>query len=196
MPPRGPYVRGVAKRDEVLDAALELFSRAGYDKASVREVARASGLSQAGLLHYFSSKEELFVEVLRRRDLRDQERFAAERNPRLTAEGLIDTVRHNVDEPGLVRLYVAMSAESATVDSRVRLFFQERYGKIINGIAEDIRRRQADGELSVHLDADTIASLLVAAADGLQLQWLLDPDRTDMGERLSQLWDTLRGVDS
>src|SRR5690349_18663858 len=135
MPPRGPYVRGVAKRDEVLDAALELFSRAGYDKASVREVARASGLSQAGLLHYFSSKEELFVEVLRRRDLRDQERFAAERNSRLTAEGLIDTVRHNVDEPGLVRLYVAMSAESATVDSRVRLFFEERYGKIINGIA-------------------------------------------------------------
>jgi AcrR family transcriptional regulator len=193
MPPRGPYARGVAKREEALDAALELFCRDGYDKTSVREIARAIGLSQAGLLHYFSSKEELFVEVLRRRDLRDQERFDAERDHRLTAEGLIDTVRHNTEEPGLVRLYVAMSAESAEVDSGVRRFFQERYEKIIFGIAEDIRRRQAGGELPADLDSDAVASLLVATADGLQLQWLLDPDRTDMGGRLSQLWDALRG---
>src|SRR3954447_23080542 len=120
MPPRGPYARGVAKREEVLDAALEVFRRDGYDKTSVREVARATGLSQAGLLHYFSSKEELFVEVLRRRDGRDQERFDAGRDHRLTAEGLIDTVRRNREEPGLVRLYVAMSAESAEVDSGAR----------------------------------------------------------------------------
>jgi AcrR family transcriptional regulator len=193
MPPRGPYAKGAAKREEVLDAALELFSRDGYDKTSVREVARATGLSQAGLLHYFSSKEELLIEVLRRRDLRNQERSDTERDHRLTVEGLIDTVRRNPEEPGLVRLYVAMSAESAEVDSGARRFFEERYGRMIAGIADDIRQRQADGELSAHLDPDAAASLLVAAADGLQLQWLLDPGGTDMGERLSSLWDALQG---
>src|SRR5690349_14046135 len=194
MPPRGPYARGVAKREEILDVALELFSRAGYDKTSVREVARATGLSQAGLLHYFSSKDELFVEVLRRRDARDQERFDTERNHRLSAEGLIDTVRSNSEEPGLVRLYVAMSAESAEVSSGVRRFFVERYATIVTGIADDIRRRQGEGALPAHLDAEGVASILVAAADGLQLQWLLDPERTDMGERLSSLWEALRGL--
>jgi hypothetical protein len=89
-----------------------------------------------------------------------------------------------------------MSAESTEADSGVRRFFEERYEKIIAGIADDIRRRQADGELSADLHPEAVASLLVAAADGLQLQWLLDPGRMDMGERLSQFWDALRGSSS
>ena len=50
MSPRGPYAKGVAKREEILGVALDLFARDGYDKTSFREVARATGLSQAGLL--------------------------------------------------------------------------------------------------------------------------------------------------
>jgi AcrR family transcriptional regulator len=191
MSARGLYAKGVAKRDEILRAALDLYSRDGYDKTSVREVARAAGLSQAGLLHYFTSKEELFVEVLRRRDVRDQERYDVGRDHPLTAEGLIDTVRHNTEEPGLVRLYVAMSAESSKTDSVARRFFEQRYSAITGGIAADIRRRQARGEMSRHLDAQAVASILVAAADGLQLQWLLDPEGVDMGQSLASLWGSL-----
>ena len=66
MTARGPYAKGEAKRAEVVNVALELFSRKGYDRTSFREVARLAGLSQAGLLHHFRTKEELFVEVLRR----------------------------------------------------------------------------------------------------------------------------------
>ena len=58
----------VAKREQILDAALDEFARRGYDRTSMREIARQTGLSQAGLLHYFSTKEELFLAVLRRRD--------------------------------------------------------------------------------------------------------------------------------
>ena len=53
------------KRREILDAALEVVARNGYSRTSVRELADAVGLSQAGLLHYFDSKEHLFAEVLR-----------------------------------------------------------------------------------------------------------------------------------
>ncbi|HET7802283.1 MAG TPA: helix-turn-helix domain-containing protein, partial [Humibacillus xanthopallidus] len=65
---RGAYAKGVAKREEILDAALAVIARNGYQRTSVRDIAEAVGLSQAGLLHYFSSKEALFAEVLRRRD--------------------------------------------------------------------------------------------------------------------------------
>ena len=47
----------------------------GYRRTSVRELADAVGLSQAGLLHYFSSKEELFQEILRKRDEVDMAAF-------------------------------------------------------------------------------------------------------------------------
>ncbi|RAJ46416.1 TetR family transcriptional regulator [Kitasatospora sp. SolWspMP-SS2h] len=69
--PRGSYAKGIAKREEILDTALEIVARVGYSRATVRELARAVGLSQTGLLHYFGSKEQLFVEILRRRDLVD-----------------------------------------------------------------------------------------------------------------------------
>ena len=194
MPARGPYAKGAAKRDEILDVAIATFARDGYDKTSLREIARETGLSQAGLLHHFSSKQELFVEVLRRRDRRDQEVYDAETDHRLTAEGLIAAVGHNKGEPGLVRLYVAMSAECTDENSTATAFFAERYRAIVGGIAEDIRRRQAAGEISPRLDAEATASLLVAAADGLQLQWLVDQERLDMGERLGVLWEVLRSI--
>ncbi len=68
MARRGSYAKGVAKRGEILDAALAVIGRDGYSRATVREIAGAVGLSQNGLLHHFGSKERLFVEVLRHRD--------------------------------------------------------------------------------------------------------------------------------
>ena len=52
---RGPYAKGVAKREEILTTALEVVSRRGFGGASVKELADAVGLTPAGLLHYFGS---------------------------------------------------------------------------------------------------------------------------------------------
>jgi AcrR family transcriptional regulator len=68
MAQRGSYAKGIAKREEILTSALDVIARNGYRRTSVRELADAVGLSQAGLLHYFSSKEELFQEIVRKRD--------------------------------------------------------------------------------------------------------------------------------
>jgi AcrR family transcriptional regulator len=194
MTPRGRYAKGIAKREEILDAALEIFSRHGYDRTSVREIARATGLSQAGLLHYFTNKEELFTEVLRRRDERNQQLYDARQGKPVSPEGLVSIVRHNVEEPGLVRLYVTMSAESTDVDSQARAFFVGRYETLRAKIADGVRDMQREGTLAGDLDADVVASLLIAAADGLQVQWLLDPDNVDMGERIDQLWRALQRI--
>ncbi|MDY7100671.1 MAG: helix-turn-helix domain-containing protein [Actinomycetota bacterium] len=194
MARRGRYAKGVVKRDEILDAALAAFAERGYDRTSVREIARAVGLSQAGLLHYFANKEELFAEVLRRRDERNERQYDQNRGNPVSADGLVEIVRHNVEEPGLVRLFVALSAESTAENSPARSFFTERYRAIRGGIAADIRERQARGDLADDLDADAVASLLVAAADGLQIQWLLEPETVDMGARLEQMLQALQRV--
>lgn len=193
MSVRGPYAKGIAKREEILQTALELFARKGYDRVSVREIARESGLSQAGLLHHFSTKEELFLEVLRRRDDRDGDPIAHRHEHNITH--LVKAVEHNTEEPGLVRLFVSMSAESTEDGSLARDFFLDRYAWLREQIAIDVQAHQERGELSRSLDADDVASILIAAADGLQLQWLLEPDKVDMGRLMASLWATLRRVD-
>lgn len=157
---------------------------------SVREIARACRLSQAGLLHYFSTKEELFLEVLRRRDDRDGD--PVEHRHVHSVERLIAAVEHNADEPGLVRLFVSMSAEGTEHGSPSRAFFEERYSWLREQIAADVQMLQDRGGLATDLDAEDVAVLLIAVADGLQLQWLLDPARVEMGRPLSLLWRTLR----
>ncbi len=182
------------KREEILDVALEVFARDGYDRTSVRHIARLCGLSQAGVLHYFSSKEELFTEVLRRRDVVNRRLYDQHGDDSVNVERLISIVRHNAEESGLVRLYVSMSAESTAVDSPAREFFVSRYRTLRDGIAEDCRAKQAHGVLDPDLDADVVASLLIAAADGLQIQWLLDRENVDMGDLLDQLWSAFGRV--
>jgi AcrR family transcriptional regulator len=194
MSARGPYAKGVAKRDEILDVAMGLFARKGYDRTSFREIARETGLSQAGLLHHFASKEELFAQVLRRRDARNEQEYDENHGHPVTAEGLVAIVRHNSEEPGLVRLFVTLAAESTDGDSAARSFFEERYRRLRHELASDIRRRQSADELAADMDPEVVAALLIAAADGLQIQWLLDGGTANMGDHLSELWSIIRRV--
>ena len=54
-----------SKRALILDAALQLFSRFGVHGTSLDQVASMADVSKTNLLYYFSSKDELYVSVLR-----------------------------------------------------------------------------------------------------------------------------------
>ncbi|WP_369234107.1 TetR family transcriptional regulator [Streptomyces sp. R21] len=51
---------GPATRDRILDAAREEFSERGYDKTSIRGIAKAAGVDSALVHHYFGTKEQVF----------------------------------------------------------------------------------------------------------------------------------------
>ncbi|WP_022889561.1 TetR/AcrR family transcriptional regulator [Agromyces italicus] len=187
MARRGSYAKGIAKREEILTAALEVIARNGYGRASVRELAEAVGLSQAGLLHYFSSKEELFAEILRKRDEVDRDTIAAAHADHELGvlDGFVEVVRHNIDVPGLVQLYVRLSAEATEPEHAARPFFDERFRAFREMAAEGIRERQREGGLPAELDPGRVATMLLALADGLQTQWLMDPS-IDMAAHIEE----------
>ncbi|MTE23939.1 TetR/AcrR family transcriptional regulator [Microbacterium sp. ZXX196] len=186
MAQRGAYAKGIAKREEILTTALDVIATHGYRGASVRQIADAVGLSQAGLLHYFGSKDELFTAVLRKRD--EVDTVAYQDDP---LDGLLRVVAHNATVPGLVRLYTQLSAEAADPDHPAHPYFAERFRRLTELSAAALRRGQEDGTIRADLDPDRAAAALIAAADGLQTQWLLDPS-ADMASRLRTLVDALR----
>ncbi len=188
MPRPARYAKGLAKREEILTTALDVIARTGYRGTSVKELANAVGLSQAGLLHYFSSKEELFAEILAKRDVVDQTAYADREESSL--DGLVSVVRHNSDVPGLVRLYAQFSVEASDPGHPSHDVFVERYARLRELLSADVAARQAAGMLPPELDPAVVARLLIAAADGLQTQWLLDPG-VDMAAHLSSLLSLL-----
>jgi len=183
---RGPYAKGVAKREEILTAALEVIARNGYRKTSTRELAAAVGLSEAGLLHYFGSKEKLFEAVLRARDEADTSRLSAE--PDAIAK-LSAIVRHNTDVPGLVQLYSTFSAEAGDPQHRAHEYFVERYQRLRETLAESVQTRQAAGAVSTAANPEKIATMLIALSDGLQVQsqFRLDAEPAEVLDHLLAL---------
>ena len=62
----GTRMRASERREQVLEAALPVFARNGYAGTSTEEVAAAAGISQPYLFRLFSTKRELFLELVRR----------------------------------------------------------------------------------------------------------------------------------
>jgi AcrR family transcriptional regulator len=166
------------RRAEIVQAAFELFSERGYRGASLADVAERVGLTNAGLLHYFSSKAELLTVVLAERD-RMSVQVAESAVPDDTSlhsqlERLRQLVAHNAQQPGLVQAFTVLAAESVTDGHPAQAFFRERYSRIrqrlVDNFQQDTERRLTDGE------AVLAANLVIAVMDGLQVQWLLDPE--------------------
>lgn len=187
MPKRGTYAKGIAKRKEILTAALEVIASHGYRGASVREIADAVGLSPAGLLHYFDSKEELFTAILRARDEQDTRDYGS-------ADGIetfLAVLRHNASVPGLVQLYAQLSTEVADPDHPARSFFLERTEAMERVAIAWVAQAQQDGTIRADLDPAWIVRTLHALADGLQPLWLLYPD-FDIAEHVGGFIELLR----
>jgi AcrR family transcriptional regulator len=188
MATRGPYAKGVAKREEILTKALEVIARQGYRKTSTRELAAAVGLSEAGLLHYFGSKEKLFEAVLRARDEADTARLGDGPD---VIDKLTAVVRHNTGVPGLVQLYSTFSAEAGDPQHGAHEYFVDRYQQLRDALAEGVRARQAAGTMSPAADPDKLAALLIAVSDGLQIQsqFRLDTEPAEVLGHLLELVD-------
>ncbi len=182
---RGSYAKGVARREEILESALDVIGRKGYQNASLKEIAEVVGVTPAALLHYFGSKEELFTEVLRKRDEHDglDPSVAGAAGAR---DGFLEVIRHNTQVPGLVALFSRLSVDAADPEHPAHAYFLERSERLRGTIAESF----ATEEQRPALDPETLARIIQAASDGLQLQWMIDPS-VDMPGIMTALIDTL-----
>ncbi|MBF4562128.1 TetR/AcrR family transcriptional regulator [Microbacterium sp. VKM Ac-2870] len=180
---RGLQPKGVARRQEILDRAIEVFRERGADGTSLRRIAEAIGVSHAALLHYFDSREQLLVAVY----AHAEERRNATADPSRPhgVETMIDSAIANVDVPGLVQLYTTLLAASLEAGNDVgREFFSTRFERVREQLTTSFRNQQQAGDIRRDVPAEDLAALLIAASDGLQIQWLLEPSLS--------LSDTLR----
>ncbi|MFI6504866.1 TetR/AcrR family transcriptional regulator [Nonomuraea typhae] len=184
--PRGPYAKSSAKREQILRAALEIYAEAGSRKVSVRDIAKRVGMTDTGVLHHFGSRENLLTAVLEARDAVGAEIYGdVLSDPSASAKLLAG----NVSTPGLVKLFLDVAAAAAEPEHPAHDYFVERYARfrkeVAVRLAETSAARDAGGA-----DSAWAARILIAAVDGLQIQWLLEPE-IDMAADLTALYRLL-----
>ncbi|GLJ79843.1 TetR/AcrR family transcriptional regulator [Microbacterium imperiale] len=170
----GAYAKGVARRREILDRAIEVFQERGLQGTSLRRIAEAIGVSHAALLHYFESREQLLVAVY---EHAEAQRDARDRPPSATAVGVMTRAAvDNAEVPGLVELYSTLVAGALEAGSEHgKAFFTARFERVRAQLTQRLRDEQSAGTVRDDVPAEQLAALLVAASDGLQIQWLLEP---------------------
>jgi AcrR family transcriptional regulator len=177
---RGPYAKSSKQRDLIIRSALGYFGQQGYHGASMREIARQVGLSQAGLLHHFPTKAELLTAVLESRDtLSAVSAQTAAQRAQDPLEGLVAVIADNASNRGLVQMFTVVSAEATHESHPAHAYFQQRSQLVIQWMRSCLEEADERGLLRSDLDLDDAAQQCQAMMYGLQVQWLFDPS-TDM----------------
>lgn len=173
--PRGEYRKTAARKSAIVEAATTVFSQRGYHGGSLRDISKEIGFSLAGVMHHFSSKSELLLEVLAVADARGAVSLAeADLAGTPFAVWVLDLVRANLDRPEMLRMLAVVSSEASTPNHPAHGWFVRRYNDVTALMAGHIARDQAAGLIAAEGRPEDLARALVAAWDGLQLQWLLD----------------------
>ena len=155
-------------------AAARTFGSKGYKNGSLADVADQVGITHAGVLHHFGSKEQLLVEVLEYRDKEDVRDLEGQHIPDGIElfQHLVRTARMNVERRGIVQGYTVLTGESVTEDHPARAWVTNRFtvlrGEITAAIVE-----VGGGDVPDEV-AECAASAIIGVMDGLQVQWLLD----------------------
>jgi len=164
--------KGEDRRQRILLAAEHLLARNGWRNTSLAQIARIAGVSAAGLLHHFASKEQLLHAVLDARDADDD--IHADRSGDLIEE--IERVAERFTRaPELVGTFTVLLAENVQPEAPLHDRMLERYRSALEIVADLIRRGMAAGRYRTDLDADAKAAEIIAFVNGMEMSWLLDP---------------------
>lgn len=190
--PRGGYAAGLARRNQILEAALLRFGQDGYRKTSLAGVARDAGITDAGLLHHFRDKQQLLLAVVQYWHQQLDEQWAR------VSDSVRDAFRCHLDDtakilttPGILELAVVVGAEATAPDHPAHDFFSRWQEKGVRELADRLRTGATTGELKAGLDHERIARECAALDTGLRVQWLTSGRSFDLVDVMRSHLDRL-----
>tara|TARA_R110002073_G_scaffold314842_1_gene487233 strand:+ start:129 stop:683 length:555 start_codon:yes stop_codon:yes gene_type:complete len=149
-----------SKREQIIDVALKLFYKDGFNATGVEKIREAANVSKKTLYNHFKSKDELILTVLRRRDeqfrnnfMRAVERFGATPAERLEAVfDAADEWFNSKDFCGC--MFINASAEFTDADNPCHIFAAE-HKRLMHDYIKDLAKKadvENPNELSEQLN--------------------------------------------
>ncbi|MGW5377870.1 TetR/AcrR family transcriptional regulator [Nocardia sp. NPDC003999] len=163
--------KGEDRRQRILAVAQRLLTRNGWRSTTLAQIAREAGVSPAGLLHHFQSKEQLLHAVLDARDVDD----AREADVTGDLFGEIRKVADRIQRsPELVGTFVVLLVENLLPEAPLHERLLDRWKVAVGIVADVIRRNQEIGRYRPDFDPDIRAVEIVAFINGMEISWMLD----------------------
>lgn len=177
MPKPRPYAtllaKGEDRKQRILGATQHLVVRHGWRGITLSQIAREAGVSPAGLLHHFESKEQLLHAALDAREAYDETHFDAG-GDLVEQMNLLEARFREV--PELIGTYAVLRMENLDPAAPLhdRLLSSQRGS--VEEVAQEIRRGQREGRYRADIDPTAMAVEVMAFLHGVEAMWLLDPE--------------------
>ena len=165
--------KGEDRKQRILDVAQRLLARNGWRNTTLAQIAKEAGVTSAGLLHHFESKEQLLHAVLDARDIDDAEH--AYQHTGDLAEAIASAAERFYRSPELVGTFAVLVAENIAPDAPLHDRLVARYRAAVEIIAERIRLGQSEGRYRQDVNPVIKAVEILAFVNGMETSWLLDP---------------------
>lgn len=173
---RGPYQSGLARREAILDAAVDLLAEVGYHGMSLRDVARHVGISHPGVIYHFPSKEALLMSVVQRYET--QVGFDLDHLEKLDALPVLDTlleVTSRLNEnPMIIEVECMMMVEASSEIHPAHDHYMRRSKRLLSVLKRVWSRLQQDGKVAATEDPTHLAEIHAAVYNGIMIHWLYD----------------------
>ena len=169
------------KAQRIVEAMRSSVARRGVAGSTFDHVAREAGVSRGLLHYYFGTKERLLAEVVRhdtdvRMALLDQQ-LAGATTPDDVLERLVASLEEIVEaEPELFSLAFELFALSRRHEE-IATEFAELCRRTREQLATILRSKQDDGAIRLGAEAEEVADVLFAMADGMAMRMLAEPAR-------------------
>jgi len=180
-------------KEKIVNAALMTFSKYGYDRTRMDDVAEEAKVSKGRLYLYFKNKEELFYAISERNiaELKQQlsTLFTGKENLKSSSENFYENFRSN-NTTDLEKVFFEIIAESSR-NLKLRKMLYEQRIKIFDVVIEYLNSQMQRGLIKKGTNTKAIASGLVSLYNGLSLSRVLG-----ISETLNkQTWlDTVRAI--
>jgi AcrR family transcriptional regulator len=171
-----------SRKKQIMESALEVFASEGYHRASISKISAHAGISKGLLYNYFTSKEELLMEVLMEGTNRIREIFRKIQDELDTPEELKIFIRGSMDlmrrDPHYYKTYFTVLFQPEAYQA-----VKENYEKVVGSLMEDIAFYfQKKGDKYPVEKAFVLGALL----DGIGLHYLMAPEMYDL-EKIEEI---------
>ena len=163
-------------RERIVRSGIDCFSRYGFDKSRIDDIAQTANISKGTVYLYFKSKEDLFYAICENnlKVLKEQlsQLFATTKENLLSdAEQFYDNL-NKLESSRNEKVFFEIVAESSRDPKLQRILYQQRT-KIFNVVKEYLDLQAQKGFFRKDVDTDAIASGLIALYDGLSVSKFL-----------------------
>ncbi len=179
-------------KEIIINAARSVFAKFGFNKTTMNEIAKAARKAKSSLYHYFSSKEDIFEEVIKREtEVLKIELMKAINSKNTTKEKLKAYVvtRMKIIHD-LANFYSALKDEYLDNYSFIEKLRKDYFEFEIELIKTLLREGISDGEFVVK-DLDVTSFAIVTALKGLEYPWIAESNFVKTKKNIDNLLEVL-----